>query len=78
MRVAVEQARGDVLAGRIDAQLQVAMAAVRAVPQPFDRVLSADEGSIERILLISAITELQAAGSLLQEGAAAMGITINL
>ena len=66
------------LAGRIDAQLQVAMAAVRAVPQPFDRVLSADEGSIERILLISAITELQAAGSLLQEGAAAMGITINL
>ena len=66
------------LAARVDAQLKVAMDAVKAIPQPFDSVISAEENSLERALLMTAIMELQTAGSLLQEGAAAMGITINL
>ena len=66
------------LAAKIDKQLNVTMQAVRVIPQPFDAVIGAADESDGRKRLISAIAELQSAGSLLQQGAKAMGITINL
>ena len=59
-------------------RIEASIAAIRAIPPPFDNAVRAPDGSPERKALLAAIESLETQGELLASAAARLGISLNL
>ena len=66
------------LDARIRSQLDASLAAVEAIPHPFDRTIQGPDDSAGRLRVLAAIEALEAQSASLVEAAARLGVTLNL
>lgn len=71
-------ARDEALATRITGELAAALAALEAIPQPFDQALSGSDDAPGRVKVKAAIDALKKVATSLGEVATLLGITLNL
>lgn len=71
-------ARDEALASRVTSELAAALAALEAIPQPFDQALSGADDAPGRVKVRAAIDALKKVATSLGEVATLLGITLNL